>query len=74
MTPEEQQQNREAFTRRVSASIEAGTKLKKAMLAKGLTEAKAVCPECGGWLHGRIAGRRNHLHMKCQGCDLNLME
>jgi hypothetical protein len=55
--------------------LETGMKLKKVMLDKRITAAKAKCPFCdAGFLHGRLAGRKNHLHMSCDGCDVAMME
>lgn len=50
-------------------------KLKKVMLRKKLRRARAKCPECDGHLHGVLAGRRDHLHMRCDGpCKRSMME
>ena len=53
----------------------AGLKLKKVMRKKGVTSAKAKCPLCAeGFLHGRIVGRKQHMHMWCDGCTAQMME
>ena len=50
-------------------------KLKKVMKKKGIRRARAVCPECGGILHGVLAGKRDHLHVHCDGpCKRAMME
>lgn len=57
--------------------IDIAMRLKKSMIAHGKTVAKAVCPECkvSGALHGRLVGRKNHLHMWCDNCpDIRMME
>jgi hypothetical protein len=55
--------------------LETGMKLKKIMLGKRITAARAKCPFCEtGHLHGRLAGHKNHLHMVCDGCDAAMME
>ena len=55
--------------------LEMGAKLKKVMLKRGLTCAKAKCELCEGYLHGALAGRKNHLHMSCDGtCKSFFME
>lgn len=63
------------FMDRFGSVIETATKLKKVMLKKGLTRARCECPRCGSFIHGRIAGPRNHLHMACEGgCGMSMME
>lgn len=50
-------------------------KLKTVMLKKNLKIAKAKCPKCeSGYLHGRIGGHKNHLHMYCDSCTVLFME
>lgn len=65
------------FMEHMGKVLDAGTKLKAVMLKKGLTSAKAPCPICKvGHLHGRLAGRKNHMRMWCDGpgCNAQLME
>lgn len=55
--------------------VETGMKLKKVMQKKNITYAKCKCPHCEhGFIYGRLLGKKNHLHMKCDGCDVTLME
>jgi uncharacterized Zn finger protein len=55
--------------------LNAAQRLKAVMKAKGITRAKAKCPICEhGFLHGVLAGRKQHLHMHCDGCDVVMME
>jgi hypothetical protein len=55
--------------------LEAGVKLKKIMLDKKITAAKAPCTICrAGFLHGRLVGRKQHLHMWCDNCPSQMME
>ncbi len=55
--------------------LEMGAKLKKVMLKHGITRAKAKCELCDGYLQGVLAGRKNHLHMRCDGtCKSFFME
>ncbi|MBR0693602.1 hypothetical protein [Bradyrhizobium lablabi] len=55
--------------------IETAAKLKKIMLEKGITAAKAKCPFCdAGFVHGRLVGRKSHMHMHCDDCDISMME
>jgi hypothetical protein len=55
--------------------LDAATKLKKVMQKKRITSAKAKCPMCAeGFLHGRLAGRKQHLSMWCDGCTVQMME
>lgn len=63
------------FFKHVDAVIAMGGKLKRSMLKRGLTRAKAKCELCTGHLHGRLAGPKNHLHMYCDGtCNATMME
>jgi len=63
------------FARRIGTIIRDMVKLKKVMLARNLTSAKTVCPECGGMLQGRLVGRKNHMRMWCEGtCNRQMME
>jgi hypothetical protein len=55
--------------------LDMATKLKKVMLKRGLTTAKARCDLCEGYLYGTLAGHKNHLHMRCDGpCKSFFME
>lgn len=57
--------------------LDAGVKLKRVMLAKGLTRARAKCPKCGNeTLQGALAGRKNHMRMWCEtpNCEMRMME
>ena len=67
---------RDQFRKVVGKVLPTATKLKAKMIAKGITWAKTPCPECGGWLHGRIVGKRQHFHMACENADccMRLME
>lgn len=65
------------FMAHMGRVLDAGVKLKKIMLDKGIASAKAKCPMCpDGYLHGRLAGRKNHMRMWCDGngCDVMMME
>ncbi len=49
--------------------------MKDNMKKKSITAAKAKCPYCDGFWHGRLAGPKKHLHMSCDGeCKTMLME
>ncbi len=64
-----------AFMDQFGEVIKTASKLKKVMLRKGLKRARCECPRCGNFIHGRIAGPRNHLHMACEGrCGMSMME
>lgn len=55
--------------------LETSCKLKAQMKKRGLIRARAKCPFCEtGFLHGQLAGRKAHLHMACDGCDVRSME
>lgn len=61
--------------RRIVKVFEISNKLKSAMLKKGITYAKTNCPFCKvGMLYGKLMGKKNHLHMNCNSCDVALME
>lgn len=48
---------------------------KKNMKKMGLLRGRAKCPFCeNGYWHGRLAGPKQHLHMYCDGCTIQLME
>jgi hypothetical protein len=48
---------------------------KKALQVRNLSRGKAKCPFCvtGHW-HGTLNGRKQHLHMACDGCTVQVME
>jgi hypothetical protein len=49
-------------------------KFKKVMKAKQLKQARAKCPDCPGYLQGRLHPN-GHLHMRCDGtCGKVFME
>lgn len=55
--------------------LETGMKLKTVMKKKNLKAAKAKCPHCDkGFIHGRLAGPKEHLHMYCDRCSISFME
>lgn len=63
------------FMASVRTTIRDAGKLKAIMLRRGLRQARAKCPECGGELHGALAGKRNHMRFWCDGtCKRQMME
>lgn len=63
------------FMASIRTTIRDAGKLKTVMLKKGLRQARAKCPECGGELHGALAGPRNHMRFWCDGtCKRQMME
>lgn len=63
------------FLNAVATTLRDGIKLKQKMLAKGISSAWTVCPECGGKLQGRLVGRRKHMRLWCEGeCKRSMME
>jgi hypothetical protein len=63
------------FTRTIESTLRDAFKMKARMLERGLTRAKVKCPECDGMLHGRLAGRKNHMRFWCDGdCQREMME
>lgn len=63
------------FMKRAGAILANGMKFKAALKKRGLMRGKAKCPFCpdGHW-HGVLAGRKQHLHMACDSCDVRMME
>lgn len=73
------------FMKEMGQVLDAGVKLKAAMVKRGLTRAKAVCPKCKNeTLRGRLvtdhaAGRHRKsggaFRMWCDGCpSMRMME
>jgi hypothetical protein len=62
------------FLQHMEKVLDMGVKLKAAMIKRGLTRAKAKCKLCDGHLHGVLVGRKQHLHMRCDGCSAIMME
>jgi hypothetical protein len=61
----------------IESTLRDAMKLKKVMLKRGITKAKAKCPECGGWLRGRLYKGRGGMNiaMFCEGtCKRSLMQ
>ena len=59
----------------IMSTLTDGMKMKKQMLEKGITSARVQCPKCVGFLHARLAGRKNHLRFWCDGpCERQMME
>lgn len=63
------------FMMNIRSTIRDAIKLKARMMERDLTSAKVKCPECGGMLHGRLVGRKNHMRFWCDGtCKRQMME
>ena len=63
------------FMERIEDTMKKCLVMKKNMKAKNVTRAKAKCPYCSGYWHGRLAGPKQHLHMGCDGdCGAMMME
>jgi transposase-like protein len=63
------------FMLKAGKIVETGIKFKKALQKRNLTRGKAKCPFCkAGHLHGTLNGRKAHLHFRCDGCDVFMME
>jgi len=75
MTPKQAAAEHSDFMAFAAKVLDAATKLKKVMLDKGLTAARAKCPLCEtGHLHGRLEPRKKHMRMWCDGCTAQMME
>lgn len=75
MNSPEGKAKRDEFFKQVERIIKPAGIMKKNMLARNLTKAKAKCPFCAGYWHAVILGRRNHFHMHCDGdCKSVMME
>lgn len=49
--------------------------MRRNMKKKGIRVAKAKCPYCAGYWHGRLAGTKEHMHLQCDGdCNTMLMQ
>ena len=60
---------------RIEDTMKKALVMKANMKKKGITRAKAKCPYCDGYWHGRLAGPKQHLHMGCDGdCGAMMME
>lgn len=65
-----ERQHPEDDMKRFRRIMDAARKLKTVMKRRGLRRAKAHCPICGtGFLHGVLAGPKQHLHMQCDTRD-----
>lgn len=75
MTASEASAEHADFMKRAGKILVEGLKFKTALQKRGLTRGKAKCPFCetGHW-HGTLNGRKQHLHMACDGCDVSMME
>ena len=63
------------FENVIETTLRDAIKMKNVMLAKKLTQARALCPECEGELHGALVGRKNHMRFWCDGpCKRQIME
>lgn len=59
----------------IMSTLTDGMKMKAQMLKKGISSARVQCPQCDGFLHARLAGRKNHLRFWCDGpCKRQMME
>jgi hypothetical protein len=63
------------FMKRAGQILVKAMAFKKALQKRNLLFGKAKCPFCadGHW-HGTLNGRKSHLHMFCDGCDVRMME
>ena len=66
------------FMRHVALVVDTSVKLKRSMLKRNLTRARATCPRCNveGALQGALAGKKAHMRMWCEtpGCSMEMME
>jgi hypothetical protein len=62
----------------ISVLLPAAIAMKRKILDRGLREAQATCPRCAtkNSLRLALAGRRNHLRLRCTapGCNIMMME
>ena len=64
-----------AWATLLNITLRDAMKMKKVMLRRKLTTARAHCPDCDGMLHAGLAGSKNHIRFMCDGtCGKNLME
>lgn len=63
------------LTERMKETLKKSSVMKKNMIKKGLTRAKAKCPYCSGHWQAALCGHKKHMHMACDGgCKTMLME
>lgn len=66
------------FMRHIALVVETSEKLKRSMLKRNLTRARATCPRCNveGALQGALVGKKNHMRMWCETpqCSMEMME
>lgn len=48
-------------------------RLRARMIERKIRAAKTECV-CGGFIIGRLAGPKNHLHARCDGCGRAVMQ
>lgn len=66
---------REEWARGIEVTMKKAAIMKKNMIKANLTRARAKCPHCDGIWHAVLAGKKNHLHMRCDGtCKTFMME
>lgn len=64
-----------AFMEHSSKILDKAMIMKKNMKAKKLTWAKAKCPFCEGHWFATLNGRKEHIHMRCDGtCGTMMIE
>ena len=63
------------FMKRMTDIFMVGMKLKKKMIERKLTKAWTHCPFCdSGRINAVLVGKKNHMHMSCNQCDVRMME
>jgi hypothetical protein len=51
-----------------------GMKLKANMLAKKIRFVRTKCPKCDGTVYATLNGKKNHIHLACDKCSVQMME
>lgn len=66
---------KDEFLAGVAQTVKVAQQFKKVMQKKGLTQARAKCPDCTGMLHGSLNGPKQHLWFRCDGtCGKRFIE
>jgi hypothetical protein len=62
------------FDDQIKIVLPFAAKLKAVMLNRKLQIARTNCPKCDGIVRASLQGKKNHIHLKCEKCDVMLME
>lgn len=58
--------NRSDFMKRLKATLKIAEKLKIIMKKKNIRACRCVCPDCKKYIHAKLYGPKDHIHMYCE--------